>query len=268
LTTVNLNLGKTALSAFATCGDGLFNIDMKDARLDAINISDVYLTDGRRYFQQDSIAAMTMVPYVETSTLSEALVVVSGDSCFVTAVSEKRGIVPNNTKVKGSPHTLIELRSLNCFVSASSYVWRRSPTTRTARDLVQFSSGNWNYCWQTDIGWKVHSMTEWSFRRTPAAAKHIWIAVAVGRITRFDEVVPPKSTNGRVFLLRPPTVGGGNDFQAKQLERFDAPVTAIATYSDSDLVLCSGTKVHFFEWNVSTTKLVFCMDIPGYNGIS
>jgi hypothetical protein len=268
LTTVNLNLGKTILSAFATCGDGFFNIDMKDARLDAINISDVYITDGRRYFQQDSIAAMTMVPYVEESTLSEALVVVSGDSCFVTAVSDKRGIVPNNIKVKGSPHTLIELRSLNCFVSASSYVWRRSPTTRTVRDLVQFSSGDRNYCWQTDIGWKVHSMTEWSFRRTPAAAKHIWIAVAVGRITRFDEVVPPKSTNGRVFLLRPPTVGGGDDFQAKQLEKFDTPVTAIATYGDSDLVLCSGTKVHFFEWNVSSTKLVFCVYIASYNGIS
>jgi hypothetical protein len=270
LTTVNLKLGKTVLSAFATCSDGFFNVDMKDARLDAIDISDVYLTDGRRYFQQDSIAAMTMVPYVETSRLSETLVVVSGNSCFVTAVSERRGIVPNNTKVKGSPHTLIELRSLNWFVSASSYVSRRSSTTRTVRDLVQFSSGDRNYCWQTDIGWKVHSMTEWSFRRTPAAAKHIWIAVAVGRITRFDDVVPPKSTNGKVVLLRPPTTGGGNDFEAKTWEKFDAPVTAIATYGDSDLVLCSGTKVHFFRWNVSatTTKSVFSMNIPSYNGIS
>jgi hypothetical protein len=268
LTTVNLNFGKTALSAFATCGDGFFNIDMKDARLDAINISDVYLTDGRRYFRQDSIAAMTMVPYDETSTLSEALIVVSGDTCFATAVSERRGIVPNNIKVKGSPHTLIELRSLNCFVSASSYVRRRSPTTRAVRDIVQFSSGDWNYCWQMDIGWKVHSMTEWSFRRTPNAAKHIWVVVAAGRITRFDDVVPPGSMNGRMYLLRPPTVGETVSMEPPQLKQFEAPVTAIATYGDTDLVLCSGTKVHFLEYNVSTSKLVFCMDIPGYNGIS
>jgi hypothetical protein len=256
LTTVNLNFGKSALSAFATCGDGFFNIVLEDARLDAITISDVYLTNGPRYFQQDSIAAMTMVPYIETSTLSEALIVISGDSCFVTAVSERRGIVPNNTKVKGSPHTLIELRSLNCFVSASSYVFRRSPTTRAVRDVVQFSSGAWNCRWDIDIGWKVHSMTGWSFRRTPEAAPHILVAVAVGRPTRFDEFAPPGSMRGRLHLLRAPIVGGTGELRVMHTRLFDAPVTAIATYGDTDLVLCSGNKVYFLEHDTTTSKLV------------
>jgi hypothetical protein len=247
------------LSAFATCGDGFFDIVLEGAKLDAITISDVYLTNGPRYFQQDSIAAMTMVPYIETSTLSEALIVISGDSCFVTAVSERRGIVPNNTKVKGSPHTLIELRSLNCFVSASSYVWRRSPTTRSVRDVVQFSSGDWNCRWETDLGWKVHSITEWSFRRTPEAGRHILVAVAVGRPTRFDEFAPPGSMRGRLHLLSAPTVGGAGHTNVVHTRLFDAPVTAIATYGDTDLVLCSGTKVYFLEHDTTTSKLVFCM---------
>lgn len=227
---------------------------MKDARLDVIDISDVYLTDNPRSFQQDSIAAMTIVPYVETSTLSEALIVISGDSCFVTAVSERRQIVPNAIGVHGSPHTLIESRPLNCMVSASSYVWRRSPKTRAVRDVVQFSSGDWSCIWEMDIGWKVHSMTEWSFRRTPDAARHVWIAVAAGRATRFDEVAPSSSKNGRIYLLRPPAVGKKGDIQAPQVKQYDSPVTAIATYGDTDIVACSGTKVYFLQYNTETSR--------------
>ena len=260
LTTVNLNLGKSAYSAFATCGDGFFSINMKDAKLDAITISDIYLTDGPRHFQQDSVAAMTMVPYIETSTLSEAVLAISGDCCFVTAVSEKQGIVPNNIKVHGSPHTLIELRSLNCFVSASSYVFKRSLTTRAVRDVVQFSSGEWNCFWETDIGWKVHSMTEWSFRRTPdATQRHVLVAVAVGRATRPAEATPAKFMNGKLYLLRPPTVGGTAGSKVLHFREFEAPVTAMATYGDMGLVLCSGKKVHFLELDIETLKSVSCM---------
>jgi len=233
---------------------------MNDAKLDAITISDVYLTDGPHHFQQDPVAAMTMVPYVETSTLSEALFVISGDCCFVTAVSGRQGIVPSNSKVHGSPHTLIDLRSLNRFVSASSYVWKRSSTTRAVKDVVQFSSGDWNCSWETDIGWKVHSMIEWSFRRTPdATQRHVLVAVAVGRATRLGEAASSKSTNGRMYLLRPPAVGGKADKCVLHVKEFETPVTAMATYGETGLVLCSGEKVYFSEYDIETSKLVFCM---------
>ncbi|KAI4716576.1 hypothetical protein E4T48_07247 [Aureobasidium sp. EXF-10727] len=261
LTTVNLNSGKSHLSAFATCGDGLFSITMKDARLDAINISDVYLIEGPHYFQQDPVAAMTMVPYHETSTLSEAFIVISGDSCLVTAVSDRRQLVPNHTDVLGSPHTLIESRPLNCLVSASSYVWVRSPGIRAVRDVVQFSSGDWNCTWETDIGWKVHSMTEWSFRRTPDAARHVLIAVAVGRATPFDEVARPGSMNGNIYLLRPPAVGKEGNVQVSQSRQlqFESPVTAIATYSDTQIIVCSGKRVYFLECDVEKLRSVSFM---------
>ncbi|KAG9677522.1 hypothetical protein KCU99_g1693, partial [Aureobasidium melanogenum] len=267
LTTVKLGSGKHHLSAFATCGDGFFSIAMKDSRLDAIDISDVYLTDYPRSFRQESIASMTMVPYVEISTLSEALIVISGDSCFVTAVSEKRQIVPNETNVHGSPHTLIESRPFNCMVSASSYVWKRSATTRAVRDVVQFSSSNLRCIWETDIGWKVHSMAEWSFRRTPDSAPHVWIAVAAGRATRFDEVAASRSRNGRLYLLRPSSVSGRCDVQASQIKQYDSPVTAIATYGDTDIVACSGTKVYFLQYDTETSRFDevcnFVMHSPG-----
>lgn len=238
------------------CGDGFFSINMRDATLDGITISDVYLTDGSRYFQQDSVAATTMVPYIETSTLSEAVLVISGNCCFVTAVSERQGIVPNNIKVLGSPHTLIELRSSSRFVSASSYVWKRSPTTRAVRDVIQFSSGDWNCSWETDVGWKVHSMTEWSFRRTPnAAQRHVLVAIAVGRAIRPAEAGSSRSMNGRMYLLRPPAVGGGGEDPVLHIKEFEAPVTAMATYGDMSLVLCSGNKVHFLEYDIGTSKL-------------
>ncbi|KAH0268837.1 hypothetical protein KCU91_g9111, partial [Aureobasidium melanogenum] len=267
LTTVKLSSGKSPLSAFATCGDGFFSVAMKDARLDAIDISDVYLTDYPRSFQQESIAAMTMVPYTDTSTLSEALIVISGDSCFVTAVSGRRHIVPNGTKVHGSPHTLIESRPFNCMVSASSYVWKRSLTTRAVRDVVQFISSNLRCMWETDIGWKVHSMAEWSFRRTPDAAPHVWIAAAVGRATRFDEIAASRSKNGRIYLLRPTAMSGRCDIQASQIKQYDAPVTAIATYGDTDIVACSGSKVYFLHYDTETSRFDetcnFVMHSPG-----
>lgn len=200
---------------------------------------------------------MTVVPYTETSTLSEAVLVISGNCCFVTAVSERQGIVPNNIKVLGSPHTLIELRSSNRFVSASSYVWKRSPTTRAVRDVVQFSSGDWNCSWETDIGWKVHSMTEWSFRRTPdASQRHVLVAIAVGWATRPSEASSSKPMNGRMYLLRPPAVGGGREDPLLHVKEFEAPVTAMATYGDMGLVLCSGKEVHFLEYDIGTSKLV------------
>lgn len=202
---------------------------------------------------------MTMVPYTDTSTLSEALLVISGDSCFVTAVSGRRHIVPNGTKVHGSPHTLIESRPFNCMVSASSYGWKRSPTTRAVRDVVQFTSSNLRCIWETDIGWKVHSMAEWSFRRTPDAAPHVWIAVATGRATRFDEVAASRSKNGRIYLLRPTAMSGRCDIQASQIKQYDSPVTAIATYSDTDIVACSSSKVYFLHYDTETSRCVLCM---------
>lgn len=241
---------------------------MEDANLDAITISDVYLTDGPRHFQQDSVAAMTTVPYIETSTLSDAVLVVSGNCCFVTAVSERQGIVPNNIKVLGSPHTLIELRSSNRFVSASSYVWKRSSTTRAVRDVVQFISGDWNCSWETDIGWKVHSMTEWSFRRTPdAAQRHVLVAVAVGRATQPAQTASSKAMNGRMYLLRPPSVGAGREVPLLHVKEFEAPVTAMTTYGDTGLVLCSGRKVHFLEYDIGTSKLVSRMVVLDYTDI-
>ncbi|KAG9953478.1 hypothetical protein KCU98_g17869, partial [Aureobasidium melanogenum] len=152
-------------------------------------------------------------------------------------------------------------------VSASSYVWKRSATTRAVRDVVQFSSSNLRCIWETDIGWKVHSMAEWSFRRTPDSAPHVWIAVAAGRATRFDEVAASRLRNGRLYLLRPSSVSGRCDVQASQIKQYDSPVTAIATYGDTDIVACSGTKVYFLQYDTETSRFEevcnFVMHSPG-----
>ncbi|KAI5197512.1 hypothetical protein E4T39_07267 [Aureobasidium subglaciale] len=262
LTSVRLKPGKTYSSAFATCGDGLFSVGLKGTRANSLSISDVYLTDKERVFQQGAIAALSLIPYAETSALSEALLVFSNDTCYVTAISGRRSVVPRNIEARGSPHTLIECKQSNCFVSAASYGWLRSPTTRAVRDVVQFSSGNWSCTYEMDIGFKIYAMAEWSVKR------HVIIVVAAGRLSRPEEDVASRPDNGRLYLLQSPTVGE-SDHVAVLLKPllFDSPVTAVATYGETGVVACSGTKVYFLEYDMQAPKLKeicnFVMHSPG-----
>ncbi|KEQ83908.1 hypothetical protein M438DRAFT_406023 [Aureobasidium pullulans EXF-150] len=276
LTTAKLRPGKTPWSAFAACGDGFFGLKLTGPKLSALNISDVYLTevgaDGRA-FQQESVTAMSMVPYAETSPLSEALIVFSNDSCYITAISEKRGIVPKKNKVRGSPHILIESKPLNCFVSASSYGRLRSATSRTVHDVIQFILPDARSTYDLDVGLKVYAMTEWSFRRTPESAPHVFIAVAVGRPVRLDGFTPAGSHAGWIYLLR--LVRNNKDkatsfeveVEVSYKKPFESPVTAISTYGETDLVVCSGTKAYFLEYDTQTSRFNevchFVMHSPG-----
>ncbi|KAI5235705.1 hypothetical protein E4T43_09091 [Aureobasidium subglaciale] len=264
LTSVRLKPGKTYSSAIATCGDGLFSISLKGTRTDSLSISDIYLTDKERGFQQEAVAALSLVPYAETSTISEALLVFSNDTCYVTSRFRRRGVVPRNIKARGSPHTLIECKQSNCFVSAASYGWLRSPTTRAVRDVVQFSSGDWSCTYEMDIGFKVYAMAEWSVKR------HVVIVLAAGRLSQPQHDIAPRSDNGRLYLLQSPTVGE-SDHVAVLLKPslFDSPVTAVATYGETGIVACSGTKVYFLEYDTQAPKFRlkeicnFVMHSPG-----
>ena len=44
-----------------------------------------------------------------------------------------------------------------------------------------------------------------------------------------------------------------------QIKQYDSPVTAIATYSDTDIVACSSSKVYFLHYDTETSRCVLCM---------
>ena len=100
-TTVKLTPGRDELSAFAACGDDAFKVDLKGAGLMSLHISDLYMTDvepTNRYFNQEEVTSFSMVPDVDWSPLSGALLILSANACFVTAVSHDRKI--NHSKVE------------------------------------------------------------------------------------------------------------------------------------------------------------------------
>lgn len=256
-TTVKLTSGKDDLSAFAACGDGAFKVDLKGAGLKSLEISDVYMTDvepTNRYFNQEEVTSFSMVPDVDWSPLSGAFLILSDNACFVTAVSHDRKVVPRNIDVKGSPRLLVDSLRLKCIVSVSTCVRARSSSTRSMQDVVQFTSPRWNLTHDMDAGVRVFSITEWSYRRTPDAVPHVLIAVAAGRPGFSPNNEYSASRNGWIYLLRLAAERRDNEIvctgvEVRYTKSFDAPVTAIATYGENDLVVTTWNTVRFLGYD-------------------
>jgi hypothetical protein len=225
--------------------------------LDALKIADVYLaevgsSDGA--FRQESVTAFSLIPNIGTSNLSDALLVFSNENCFVTSVSEEEDLVPKNINVRGSPDLLIHSKPLNCLVSVSSRVEFRSPTTRTVQEVIEFIADDWRLSHGLEIGHKVFAMTEWSYQKPSDAQKHHFIAVAAGRPEQYDEMSanPRPSRTGWIYLIgcRP----SAGLLSINCVKSFPFPVTAIATYSDTAIVACSGIRVYFLEYDPVALK--------------
>lgn len=246
MTTVRLRPDSSSSSAFATCGDDLFKVDWTGVGLKALQISDVYLkkTDpGDVAFQQESVTAFSAVPYIDNSTLSNALFVFSSNACFITAVSSKQSVVPRNISVKGSPHVLMESKHLDCLISASSHVRLRTHNTRTVQEVLQFTSADWSCSLKMDVGVRVYSMTEWSFQRAPGAQPHVFIIVASGRPQDRE------GNSGWFQLIKIVRTDNTRVAKVTFAKSFEYPVTAISTYGDTGIVACTGTRVCLLQYD-------------------
>lgn len=246
--------------AYATCGNGLFQISSKGADPADLKIQDVLITDvGDQSFQQGSISAMAEVPSLEYGDLGRSIVFVSGNEVFFTQIDDQPKVVTRSVPVPGIPTRAIYSSSYRCFVTVSAEInvypsmASRSHESRSVRSVIHFTSSypnSWEYTHELQAGTRIWAIMEWTYT-DKAGKNYAFIVVGSGPIDRSCAV------KGEITLLQP-VMRNNAIKEVRTVKKMktpnDDPVYALAAYGELGLVASTGRWVCVYRYLPSESK--------------
>lgn len=232
----------------------------------SLSIENIWLADmNDPDFAQTSIVACAQCPpsvYLQSVTLADSLMMISGDSAIVASLDSKVTAVARQTPVSGTPSRLMYAETLRCLVCASVRAEVRSfpslmphgpPEERRqiwpVLDFIPSKGAIPSFTHAMEPGERVYSLLELSISRN-SDRKHTWI-LAGG-----DYVRTNGSRRGRITFLQPVSrnweVTSINE--RKHTITFDGPVYSMALFDATTFVACSGEKIYLYRLHVSEMK--------------